>query len=132
MVQVTPILYLKEHKMQPGVGNSCRILLGCGRRLHTKLCAHKLCKQHRIVLRQFLTWNHRSSCNGCAWVESDSIGATPNRHPSLKVFGLAQLAGLPLISQSHGGGFIFHGLLSMSTADLHSHTTGGLNPFWKC
>ena len=66
------------------------------------------------------------------WVKHDSIGATPSRHPSLKVFGLDRLAGLPLISKSHGRGFISHGLLSVSMTDLHSHTKGGLNPSWKC
>ena len=42
--------------MWPGVEKGCRILLSCGRRLHTKLCAHKLCNRHRLVLRLFLTW----------------------------------------------------------------------------
>ena len=31
----------------------------------TKLCVHKFCKQHRLVLRQFLTRNCRSFCSGC-------------------------------------------------------------------
>ena len=85
-------------KMQPGVGKGCRILLSCRRRLHTKSCAHKLCKRHRLVLRLFLTWNRRSSCGGHIRVENNSIGATLNRQPSLKAFGLAQLAELALIS----------------------------------
>ena len=35
------------------------------------------------------------------------------------------------LSQSHGGGLIFHGLLSVGTTNLPSHTTGGFNPFWE-
>lgn len=35
------------------------------------------------------------------------------------------------LSQSHGGGLIFHGLLSVGTTNLPSHTTGSFNPFWE-
>ena len=33
----------------------------------TKLCIHKLCKRHRLVLMCFLTQNRRSSCSGCGF-----------------------------------------------------------------
>ena len=36
-----------------------------------------------------------------------------------------------LISRSHGGGLISHGLLSSIATDLPNHTTGGINSLWK-
>ena len=98
MVWVTPILYLKERKMRPGVGNGRRILLttekGCMfmrlNHVRTSCVSDKsLCwgsfwgSEYSI----FLQW---------VWFSSNSIGATPTSQPSLKVFGLARLAGLPL------------------------------------
>ena len=38
-----------------------------------------------------------------------------------------KLTGLAVISRSHGGGLISHGLLSLSTTDLPINTTGGFN-----
>ena len=87
-------------KRWPGVGNGCRILPtveeGC-MFMRLKPCAHKLCKWHMLVLRQFLTRNRQSSCSGCGLTVHDSIGATPTRQPCLKVYGLARLAGLRLL-----------------------------------
>ena len=54
---------------------------GRGLRVHeTKLCIHKLCNRHRLVLRWFLTRNHRSTCS---WYDLWAIllGPHPPDHP---------------------------------------------------
>ena len=68
----------------------------CGRGLHfhdAKPCIHKLCKRHRLVLMRFMTRNCWFSCSGCG-LQATSVGTTPTREPSLKVFGVPWLTGL--------------------------------------
>ena len=89
MAWVMPILYLKEQKMQPGVGNGHQNLLtmeeDC---IFMRLSRmYELCKWHQVSneasneavsdleLSIFLQW---------VWLKIDSIGATPTRQPSLR------------------------------------------------
>ena len=88
--------YLKERKMWPGVGNGCRILLtvqkGCMfmrlNHVHTSCASSKGLywgSLGGLKYLIFLQW---------VWFSSDFIRATPTRQPSLKIYGLARLAGL--------------------------------------
>ena len=75
-----------------GIGNGHRILLtaeeGCMfmtlNRAYTVLTVDAVSDLEYLF---FLQW---------VWLVSNSIGATPTRQPSLKVFGVARLAGLDL------------------------------------
>ena len=104
MVQVTPISYLNERKMQLGVENGHQILFtaeeGCMfmtlNRVYTSL---------QVIQASIDAIFHSESSIFLQWVwlASNSTGALPTRHPCLKVFGVARLAGLlsSLVSQTH-------------------------------
>ena len=99
-----------------------------------KLCYPKVKKEVRSERRvTSSTEKHKTDQVGTYWSHGQCMCDSSGYCRPLNSYGATvRLAVSAVISRSHGGGLISHGLLSLSTSDLPINTTGGFSRLSEC